>query len=1107
MGQVVVAKGWMKLDSFHATLDRYKAGGGNEGDPDALAEFMVNEGLLTHAQIWDLQEIMQGSPGEPMQSPPGESIQGPPGEPMQGPPGAPMQDPTYPCPGCGTPIPLRTLWGEDPADPRCPNCDKVLQKPDGLAEFAEAADLDGVTAAPPGTVSPPEAKRTLASPEDQEEEISLVGEIVGNCRVIEQIGEGGMGVVYRAHHILLNRQVALKVLPRSLDLSKSKVQRFMQEAGALGTLTSPNIVQVFSVGEERGNHFIEMEYVGGGSLDDRLQPDEPMPLENALPIMRAILDGLVAAHEKEIIHRDIKPGNILITKDGVYKIADFGLAKSLQSDSHHTREGAMMGTPQHMSPEQCRGKEVDKRSDVYSLGTVFYQILTGALPFESEDPLVVVLKQMNEEVQSPRRLAPELPLSYSNLIERMMAKDPDERFQDSAEVLAAIDDIEKGIELVYTARRIRRRRFRIALAVVIFLLLSAGSVVGIHAFLQLQKEREKMAAETPERQATALFNKAKARFESKDFKGAIPVLREALETWDGIAEAEGLLGRAETLYGAQTSLDGGRVDEADRLLLGYKRDLGVDAVFTSVRKQVDLFRGALQSFEAERWAEGIGRIDAFVKSNPSNEHARRLKMILEGLRVAARRTEEGESVEALASLQGLLPSSGAYPRVSQWHGQLLQELDAEIAALIMDRRLVEARALCNRVLAIVESPAVLRRKQDVEDFLVGYRRILGEAERKFGEYDFDGALTAFRRAKRITTSPELEARIQETSFKLAVTRGLNAQRARNYDEAYDAFEAARRYRSERAAVDSLIVTCRREEALHLIGSAAAVARLGDVETAKAVLEVALEVWPDEETPPAALEVSREIQRWESMPSGTRYVPGGTYPVGPGDGLVEVAPFYMDVEEVTNGAYKAFIDAGGYEKEEYWDPEGWTRRKAFRDRTGEHYGPQHWIHGTYPSGAAELPVNFISWYEARAYARWRGGRLPGRNEWMVAASWSPVEGKRLTYPWGNAWKADAANVGTLDGETPLKKPGSFHEDRSPMGFLDMAGNVSEWTATPAPLKKGRYFVKGGSNHHATAGRVELNNDLLTAPPDLRLEIIGLRLAHSVEKDSDSNGGGK
>ncbi|MHC4779025.1 MAG: serine/threonine-protein kinase [Planctomycetota bacterium] len=326
LGQAALDKGFLTSQQLEIALGQFDGDGEGENGAKALAHHLLEWGFLTRDQITELL--------------------------------VPAADRTIHCPGCGTEVPFL-----DPAKVAigglsCPQCGHVLEAPEGLPAFAEAPGPAGATQAPGELEKPPK------SPTKPTTSVSLIGEIVGNCRVIELIGEGGMGLVYRAYHILLNRDVALKILPRSLDLNPTKIKRFLTEAGSLGSLASSNIVQVFNVGEERGNHFIEMELVDGGSLDELLTEREKLPIEEALPVMKSILNGLIAAHGKEIIHRDLKPGNILIASDGQYKIADFGLAKSLQKGSHHTREGAMMGTPHHMAPAQGRGKEVDKRSDV-----------------------------------------------------------------------------------------------------------------------------------------------------------------------------------------------------------------------------------------------------------------------------------------------------------------------------------------------------------------------------------------------------------------------------------------------------------------------------------------------------------------------------------------------------------------------------------------------------------------------------------------------------------------------------------------------------------------------------------------------------------------------
>ncbi|MHC5081121.1 MAG: serine/threonine protein kinase, partial [Planctomycetota bacterium] len=313
---------------------------------------------------------------------------------------------------------------------KCLHCGGDLSELETLQSLS-ADDHEGHTVAPGGEALPsPELRGDLFE--------SLVGQVLGNCKIEEKLGEGGMGVVYRASHILLKRVVALKVLPKALSPNELKIQRFFIEAEALGTLTSPHIVQIYNVGEEKDFYFIEMEYIEGGTLEEGLQDREKYPLEEAVSIMKSVCEGLREAHEKNIVHRDIKPANIMIGQNGEYKLTDFGLAKILEKSKEITRDESMLGTPHYMSPEQCKGQSVDKRSDVYTLGTMFYTLVTGVKPFDSDNRMVVVLKHMNEEVLPPTHHDPDLPLSYSNVIEKMMAKNPDERYQDAGEILAAL---------------------------------------------------------------------------------------------------------------------------------------------------------------------------------------------------------------------------------------------------------------------------------------------------------------------------------------------------------------------------------------------------------------------------------------------------------------------------------------------------------------------------------------------------------------------------------------------------------------------------------------------------------------------------------------------
>src|SRR5579863_8593059 len=229
---------------------------------------------------------------------------------------------------------------------------------------------------------------------DTDEMNALVGKSLGPFRIVERIGAGGMATVFKAYQPTLDRYVAVKVLPSYHARDPIFVKRFTQEARSVAKLAHPNIVQIHDFGTQDDITYIVMEYVDGGTLKDRLK--RPLSVAEAVDYMIQAAAGLDCAHRNGIIHRDVKPANMLLRKDGYLLLSDFGIAKILEGTTNLTRAGTGIGTPQYMSPEQGTGQQVDRRSDIYSLGIVLFHALAGKVPFSAESPLSITVKHMNE---------------------------------------------------------------------------------------------------------------------------------------------------------------------------------------------------------------------------------------------------------------------------------------------------------------------------------------------------------------------------------------------------------------------------------------------------------------------------------------------------------------------------------------------------------------------------------------------------------------------------------------------------------------------------------------------------------------------------------------
>jgi predicted Ser/Thr protein kinase len=284
--------------------------------------------------------------------------------------------------------------------------------------------------------------------------MSMEGKKIGVYQIVEELGRGGMAVVYKAFQPSLNRYVALKVLPDYYQHDPEFVARFEQEAQAAAQLNHPNIVTIYDVGEDAGVHYIAMEYLEGGSLGDRLDQAAAQgwtyDQQEALSVVEQVGKALDYAHTRGVIHRDIKPANIMFTADGRPKVTDFGIARAGDL-ARLTRTGVLLGTPEYMSPEQAAGGQADQRSDLYALGVVAYQMLTGRVPFRSDTPHATLHAVVYEPPPAPRLINPALSPAVEAVLLQALAKQPEARFQRGTALAGALRGAVTGQKPVWAA--------------------------------------------------------------------------------------------------------------------------------------------------------------------------------------------------------------------------------------------------------------------------------------------------------------------------------------------------------------------------------------------------------------------------------------------------------------------------------------------------------------------------------------------------------------------------------------------------------------------------------------------------------------------------------
>jgi serine/threonine-protein kinase len=323
------------------------------------------------------------------------------------------------CAGCGTKYNTSVL--KPGASYKCRKCGNVLKVPE--QQIVEELEPE------------PELEEAF----DAED---LVGTSIGGCQVMERIGEGGMGVVYLGKHMTLDRSVAIKVLPRKMT-TKFFRERFLAESRAAARLIHPNVVQIFDAGEERGNPYIIMEYVEGATVKQLINTRKRLGLAFVVRVIGEAAQGLGAAHKLKMVHRDVKPENIMISFSGETKVMDFGLAKDVGMQGDVTRAGMLMGTPYYMAPEQFKGDmDVDHRADIYALGVTLYHMLVGNPPFLGDSPYKIMNAHLNERYKPVREASPEVPPELEAVLDRMLAKDREKRYQVMQQIVKDLDRIE-----------------------------------------------------------------------------------------------------------------------------------------------------------------------------------------------------------------------------------------------------------------------------------------------------------------------------------------------------------------------------------------------------------------------------------------------------------------------------------------------------------------------------------------------------------------------------------------------------------------------------------------------------------------------------------------
>jgi len=317
---------------------------------------------------------------------------------------------------------------------KCPTCHS--DNPE-TARFC----ADCGTQLPPPKGHPPVMTETLQTPV---RELTTGSTFAGRYQVIEELGHGGMGRVYKVFDTKIKERIALKLIMPEVSSNKENIERFNNELKLARRIAHKNVCRMFDIGEDQGTYFITMEYVPGQDLRGLIRQSKQLAIGTAIAIAKQVCEGLVEAHRLGIVHRDLKPANVFIDHEGNARIMDFGIARSIHAKSI-TGEGMMIGTPEYMSPEQVEGKDADQRSDIYSFGTILYEMVTGRAPFEGDTPFTIGMKQKSEIPRDPSNLNTQIPDDLSRLILKCLEKDRAKRYQTVSEVLSELTKIEDSI--------------------------------------------------------------------------------------------------------------------------------------------------------------------------------------------------------------------------------------------------------------------------------------------------------------------------------------------------------------------------------------------------------------------------------------------------------------------------------------------------------------------------------------------------------------------------------------------------------------------------------------------------------------------------------------
>ncbi len=859
----------------------------------------------------------------------------------------------------------------------------------------------------------------------------LVGREFAGLRIESLIGAGGMGTVYKAVQLRLQRPVAVKLLQVPSGPKRKEIRdRFEREALSAAQVSHPNVVQVHDVGEVDGVPYLVMEFVRGTSLDRVLDARGPLPERESLEVLLQCARGLEAARRCGIVHRDVKPGNVMIGEDGIAKLADFGLAKAREGMATLTQSGQLLGTPAYMAPEQMEGEGVDHRSDLYSLGVTLFEMVTGQRPFQAETPMGIIAKRLKTANPDPRSYRPDLSDGARELVLRLMATDPTERFQTAGDLAKRIETLlgvsgsdlapggagEPGTGLWRSGDSVR-------------ITPAPGDEVVLE-FTPTDLAAPPRSPKTepgPPGSPTARVSR-KPRWLLPGVAAA--ALLAAAGLLLALAGGGGEAPAAKPPAGPPgSSAPGVRKAEEDAEKARRER-------FEVARREEAAKReaAARADLERERTAAAAREKEAAAARERAEAEARERneKAAAEALAVAAAHEEAGELQQAL----------DAYVVVADRHAGTRAAGTASGRATDVRRRIEAMKEAEARRLEALAAEA--RRKEQAEKALA-----TAAAERKRIEEETaqtERAIEEGLEALEDGRWAEAEA------ARRRIPSGMNVVKPRRIADLEGGLATARA--SWREARDA----ARRGENAAAVEALDRVLLISPRHAEAAALRERLRSLPEGLVDGGTDDAGRPLVVNARDGAVLLLVPAGRYRLGDPAGEADERPpravalpaFYVDQGEVTNGRYARFLEA--------WRASGNSHERCHPDEPrGKDHAPAHGNEKGW--SAPDRPVVGVDWYDAHAYAAWAGLELPTEARWEAAAM--GPESRR--FPWGSdedpgrancaerwvhvaavpraEWRATMEAVGAR--QLPLFAASAYPSGRSPAGAADMAGSVWEW----------------------------------------------------------------